>query len=78
LSRVYYSIIEAAELEKKLAQESAAEKLLAENVQELKKNVESLDMEIKRCRDLRHNLYTVTDPHKVRSEVSFSRITEIY
>jgi len=78
LSRVYYSIIEAAELEKKLAQKSAAEKLLAENVQELQKNVESLDMEIKRCRDLRHNLHTVTDPRKVRSEISFSRIIEIY
>ncbi|EGI61102.1 Structural maintenance of chromosomes protein 6 [Acromyrmex echinatior] len=36
---------EAAEIEKKVAHESAAEKLLAENVQELQKNVESLDME---------------------------------
>ncbi|XP_018302040.1 structural maintenance of chromosomes protein 6 [Mycetomoellerius zeteki] len=55
---------EAAEIEKKIAQESAAEKLLTENVQELQKNVESLDMEVKRCRDLRHNLHTVVDPLK--------------
>ncbi|XP_012539107.1 structural maintenance of chromosomes protein 6 isoform X2 [Monomorium pharaonis] len=55
---------EAAELEKKLAQEKATEKLLAENLKELKKNVESLDTEVKRCRDLRHNLDTVIDPLK--------------
>ncbi|XP_018057117.1 PREDICTED: structural maintenance of chromosomes protein 6 [Atta colombica] len=55
---------EAAEIEKKIAHESAAEKLLAENVQELQKNVESLDMEVKRCRDLRHNLHIVVDPLK--------------
>ncbi|XP_018392244.1 PREDICTED: structural maintenance of chromosomes protein 6 [Cyphomyrmex costatus] len=55
---------EAAEIEKKIALESAAGKLLAENVQELQKNVESLDMEVKRCRDLRHNLHTVVDPLK--------------
>ncbi|KYN09467.1 Structural maintenance of chromosomes protein 6 [Trachymyrmex cornetzi] len=36
---------EAAEIEKKIAHESAAEKLLAENMQELQKNVESLDTE---------------------------------
>jgi len=65
-------------LEKKLAQESFAEKLLPENVLELQKNVESLDMEVKRCRDVRHNLHTVIDPLKVRSEVSFSRIIKIY
>ncbi|XP_011701842.1 PREDICTED: structural maintenance of chromosomes protein 6 [Wasmannia auropunctata] len=55
---------EAAELEKKLAQESAVAKLLAENVQELQKNVTSLDTEVKRCRDLRHNLHIVIDPLK--------------
>ncbi|XP_070161215.1 structural maintenance of chromosomes protein 6 [Polyergus mexicanus] len=53
---------EAAELEKKLALENATEKLLAENVLELKKNVESLHIEVKRFRDLRHNLHTVIDP----------------
>ncbi|XP_071651384.1 structural maintenance of chromosomes protein 6 [Temnothorax longispinosus] len=55
---------EAAELGKKIAQESSLEKALAENVQELEKTVESLDTEVKRCRDLRHNLHTVIDPLK--------------
>ncbi|KAL0107751.1 hypothetical protein PUN28_014797 [Cardiocondyla obscurior] len=55
---------EAAELEKKLAQERAAENLLSENVQELKKNVESLNEEVNRCRNLRQNLHTVIDPLK--------------
>ncbi|XP_071562380.1 structural maintenance of chromosomes protein 6-like [Temnothorax nylanderi] len=55
---------EAAELGKKIAQESSLEKALAENVQELQKTVESLDAEVKRCRDLRHNLHTVIDPLK--------------
>jgi len=42
------------------------EKTLAENVKKLQKNVEDLDAEVKRCRDLRHNLHTVIDPLKVR------------
>ncbi|XP_072747857.1 structural maintenance of chromosomes protein 6 [Anoplolepis gracilipes] len=53
---------EAVELEKKLTLEIASEKLLAENVQQLKKNVESLNKEVKHFRDLRHNLHTVIDP----------------
>ncbi|XP_071562510.1 structural maintenance of chromosomes protein 6-like [Temnothorax nylanderi] len=55
---------EAAELEKKIAQESGLEKALDENVQQLQKTVESLDAEVKRCRDLRHNLHTVIDSLK--------------
>ncbi|XP_011637103.1 structural maintenance of chromosomes protein 6 [Pogonomyrmex barbatus] len=55
---------EAVELEKKLAQENTAEKLLAQNMRELQKNVESLDTKIKRYRDLRHNMHTVIDPLK--------------
>ncbi|XP_077272905.1 structural maintenance of chromosomes 6 [Temnothorax americanus] len=55
---------EAAELGKKIAQESSLEKALTENVQELQKTVESLDAEVKRCRDLRHNLHTVIEPLK--------------
>ncbi|XP_011862086.1 PREDICTED: structural maintenance of chromosomes protein 6 [Vollenhovia emeryi] len=55
---------EIAELEKKLALESATEKLLAENVQKLQKNVESLNTEVRRCRDLRHNSHMVIDPLK--------------
>ncbi|XP_025269792.1 structural maintenance of chromosomes protein 6 isoform X2 [Camponotus floridanus] len=53
---------EAAELEKKLVLESNTEKLLAENVQELQKNVKSLHAEVKHFRDLRDNLHTVIDP----------------
>lgn len=56
---------EAAELEKKLALESNTEKLLAENVQELQKNVKSLHAEVKHFRDLRDNLHTVIDPLNV-------------
>lgn len=56
---------EAAELEKKLASESNTEKLLAEKVQELQKNVKSLHAEIKHFRDLRDNLHTVIDPLNV-------------
>jgi len=65
-------------LEKKLAQENAAEKLLAENVQELQKCVKSLDMEVKHYWDLRYDLHMVIDLFEVRSEVSFSRIIKIY
>lgn len=54
------------ELEKKVAQEHTNEKSLAEDVKEQQKNVESLDAEVRRCRDLRHNIHTVIDPLKVR------------
>lgn len=49
-----------------MAQEHTNEKSLAEDVKEQQKNVESLDAEVRRCRDLRHNIHTVIDPLKVR------------
>ncbi|XP_071651386.1 structural maintenance of chromosomes protein 6-like isoform X2 [Temnothorax longispinosus] len=55
---------EAADLEKKIAQESGLEKALDENVQQLQETVESLDAEVKRCGDLRHNLHTLIDSLK--------------
>ncbi|KAG7209626.1 hypothetical protein KM043_011277 [Ampulex compressa] len=47
---------ELIELEKKLQQEKAEEKSIGETVLELKKNVESLETEVKRYRDLRLTL----------------------
>jgi len=57
---------EAAELEKKLTKESAAEKLLAEEIKEFQKNVESLSAEVKRCRDLKYNVDKIIDTFNVR------------
>lgn len=53
------------ELEKKVTQEKAKEKLLTEKMQEFQENVQSLDEEVKRCRDLRDNMHIVIDPLKV-------------
>lgn len=56
---------ESVELKKQLVQERSMEKILAESAKELQGNVKSLDMEVKRYRDLRHSLHLIIDPMKV-------------